>query len=95
MALRKKIATQMGIDAEVWDIVHSDIDHVNKIYALTIFGWVDEEAMNEKKQNLDKREMQFRYDIYPYLSQVFDKITESKLDENGAETNEFFGATRI
>jgi hypothetical protein len=94
MALLKTIMTPSGVEATVWDITKVEWLKSNGETITVVHGWSDADAMSSGKDSLDNRRLVFYFEVFPYLSQVYDKVKESRLDADGNETNEFAGATR-
>ncbi len=97
--IRKKIETSYGVDAEIWDMIDTHWNKKSKTCDITLYGYVSLEKMEFDPiatRNFTYKESDgIHFDRQPYSSELYDKICESKLDEFGKETNEFFGGVEI
>ena len=92
--IRKTIQTNKGITADIWEIVRFEWNR-NGQSVVALYGW-NEEQNKETDEPLDTRVLQFTFpNLLPYGSDVYEKVTESRLDADGNETNEFAGGTKI
>ena len=79
MALRKSLPTPQGLTATVWDIIRFEWNGTRGQSVVALYGWKDEDAMAENKQPLDTRVLSFSFPTFPYFSDVYDKVKESRL----------------
>lgn len=90
-----------------WRIIETNIDWANRQSHITLAGYVDKQARMDGKQPLECVSFDWNGDDFPFSINVLDqegenivrvayeKIKESKLDEDGNETNWFVDAEDI
>lgn len=68
MALQKIIQHETGAYSEYWRVIKVDIDYLNKIARITIYGYYNEIARREEKINLDSKNFLIDVDFDSYFS---------------------------
>jgi len=106
MALIKSTTLPYDGDAvsAYWKIIETNINCVAKSSHVTIACWINKQARLDGKQPFTSQSFDWSGDDFPFSMELLDeegnnavkisyeKIKESKLDENGVETNPLFGA---
>lgn len=93
MALQKSIASPYGIEANYWRIVRIN-ENFNGNVEVYLAGYASEQARRDGKEPLDVKNFQFD-ERDATRAGVYSLITESKLDEEGNETNIFAGSEAV
>ena len=93
MALQKSIPSPFGIESNYWRIVRINENFDGSVEAY-LAGYSSEEVRRESKAPLDVKNFLFEERDATRAS-VYELITESKLDENGIETNIFADAVAV
>lgn len=104
MALLKTKTQPTGTTCEYWKVIETNINWLNQSAHVSLAGFLDQAARQAGKQPLEAVSFDWSGEDFPFTLSVLDqenentvkvayeKIKESKLDEEGNETNFFVDA---
>ena len=73
--LRKTIETKTGVNATIWDLIRVEWNK-NGETLVALYGYIDSE--HTENEPIDSRVINLGNHSYWYLSDIYDKIVESK-----------------